>query len=197
MVDVEGREKRLLEAMVLFVDRFYREEGNVHSSALSEHEEAMDVLVGYGLMEWRDDVFQRGRWTPAGEEFRKAAYRNNPREDFEAEFSELPSPLAAGPRLTDPAAATIESSTDAPLELGDRERFLLIAMLRLADGRSRSPRAAISVLMDYGFIERCLEEFVTEWGCNACFVTWSANALQFWDAGRISQQSHRAWSRGR
>lgn len=196
MVDVDGREKRLLEAMVLFVDRFHREGGNVHSGALSEHEEAMDVLVGYGLMEWLDDVFQCGRWTSSGEEFRAAAHRNHPREDFEVDFAQLPSPWADDPLLVEEAAA-IETLADASLELGDRERFLLIAILRLADGGSRCPRAAIWALMEYGFIEKSLEEFVEEWGCNACLVTWSDKAKKFWDAGRIARHSHRAWSLGR
>jgi hypothetical protein len=196
MIGVSGRERKLLEALVLLVDYRCREDGYIDSGALSECEEAMDVLVGYGIIEWLDDVYRRGRWTSAGEGFRKAAYRDHPREDFGADFSELPSLSARNPRLVE-EVATIETSTGASLTLGDRERFLLTAFLRLVDASSRSPRAAIWALMEYGFIEKSVEEFVKEWGCNACFVTWSDKAKRFWDAGRVIRRSHRAWSRGR
>ena len=195
MVGVEGGEKRLLEALVLFIDQRCAEEGYLDSGAMSEYEEAMDVLAGYGLMEWLDDLYRRGRWTAAGEAFRSAAYRDHPKEDFQVEFSQLPSPWAQDPRLVEEAAATAENSTDAPLELGDRERFLLIAILRLAEGGVRCPRAAVWALLERGFIEKSEEEFVEEWGGNACFVTWSAKAKKFWDAGRVLRQSHRESSR--
>ena len=100
MVDVEGPEKRLLEALVLFIDFMCPiEDGSVHSGAMSEREEAMDVLAGYGLIEWLDNAYQHGRWTSAGEAVRRAAHRNHPNEDFEVEFSQLPSPWAQDPRL--------------------------------------------------------------------------------------------------
>jgi hypothetical protein len=189
---IEGSERSLLEAIVLFIDRTCLEEdGYVRSGALSDFEEAMDVLVGYGLLEWLDDVFQHARWTSAGEEFREAAYRNHPREDFEVEFSELPWATDL-PLVETAAAGTI--SADVSLELGNREQFLLIAMLRLAEGSRRGPRAAIWALVERGFIEKSEEEFVEEFDCNRCFVTWSDKAKKFWDGGRVTRQSHRAWS---
>lgn len=187
----EGRERRLLEALVLLVDFRCREDDYIDSGALSECEDAIDVLVGYGIVEWLDDFYRRGRWTPSGEEFRTAAYRNHPSEDFPVEFSELPSPWATDPRLVDEAAATPETGTDVAPELGDRERLLVVAFLRLAEASSRSPRAAIWALMEYGFIEKSVEEFVEEWDCNACFVSWSEKAKTFWDAGRAARHSHR------
>jgi hypothetical protein len=62
-------ERKALIALVLMVDQFLGSEDIVDSSSMRAGEQAIAALAGYGLMEVVQSRF--GRWTEAGNRFRR------------------------------------------------------------------------------------------------------------------------------
>jgi hypothetical protein len=92
--DIDERQARALEALVLMVDRVLkrRPDGRVDSGAMGAPEHAIMVLAEYGLIEM--EVVGRifGRWTELGSEARKTASNRYPdtdqRRELPAEYLE-------------------------------------------------------------------------------------------------------------
>jgi hypothetical protein len=180
--NIDQRQARALEALVLMVDRILERhpDGRVDSAATSAPEHAITVLAEYGLIEV--EVFGRifGRWTDLGEEARKTAsdgFADSDRRlelpteylehgqafqwwtDHGEEARKTASDLYPGPdqRLELPSSSSSDETDIAEvvaLNIGERERRLLEALLYMIDQFLPWRGSAVAVLAEYGLMEQ-------------------------------------------
>jgi hypothetical protein len=120
-VNVNEREEKLLEALILMADRvlWSPEAGLFDTMGSSAGEYTREVLVAYGLMKPISDMPRAGRWTVRGEQYRRIVAVRHGNEDFEAELPDLfpEAELYAGPAVA--------------LGVSEREQALLEATLKM------------------------------------------------------------------
>ena len=180
--NIDQRQARALEALVLMVDRVLerRPDGHVDSAATSAPEHAITVLAEYGLIEV--EVVGRifGRWTDLGEEARRTASDGFPdsgqRLELPTEYLEYEQAFqwwtghgeearkatsdsypAPDQRLELPSFSSSDETDIAEvvaLDIGERERKLLEALLYMIDQFVPWRGPAVAVLAEYGLMEQ-------------------------------------------
>jgi hypothetical protein len=180
---IDEREARLLESLVLMVDRNLerRPDGLVDSYAMSAPEGAIAVLAEYSLIELVIVGRQFGRWTDAGEEIRKTASDKFPdhpdqRLELPAEYEEYGRIIERWAALGEKAQKTASDRYPGPdqrlelpgfgssdetdigelvaLNIGDREGRLLEALLYMIDQFLPWRGPAVAALAEYGLMEQ-------------------------------------------
>jgi hypothetical protein len=147
VLELNGREGRLLEALVHFANRlldrpFERgEEGSlVDTGCMSAGERSILALEAYGLVHLCLPPLRFGQWTDAGQKYRKDLSDRHAGEELRHLLPEL---------------AEIRDPTYTPasaLGVTDREALLLEAVSSMVQ-TYYAPECAIMALVEYGLLE--------------------------------------------